>query len=252
MTAWRRMASGGGGAPTMLRCSYHERIVANCVRTRIAGVAKRRFAAQGVRAVMTQSRRKTFLSDLIRKYTPTREQLARNRYLAPFAHRFLLPELWRFTRRSVPRGVALGIFAGFIVPLGQVFLAAFMALPARANVPLAVLVTFITNPFTLPFWAVGANRVGDFILRLDRAGTGGAASEEMSSGRYSWFLELFEGVGVTVLETVFGFVVLAVVGAALGYVLSSFVWRYMVGRKRRKRLRRMTARLDRRLEAGDR
>ncbi|MGB3738859.1 MAG: DUF2062 domain-containing protein [Pontixanthobacter sp.] len=197
---------------------------------------------------MTESRRKTFLSDLLRKYTPTRDQLARNKYLAPFAHRFLLPELWRFTRRSVPRGVALGIFAGFIVPLGQIFLAAFLALPARANVPLAVLVTFVTNPFTFPFWAVGAYRVGQFILEIDKAG-GGAAGEEIVSGRYSWFLELFEGVGVTVLETVFGFVVMAVVGAALGYVLSSFVWRYMVARKRRKRLRRMTARLDRRLEA---
>lgn len=200
---------------------------------------------------MNQPRRKTFLSDLFRKYSPTREQLARNKYMAPFAHRFLLPELWRFTRRSVPRGVALGIFAGFVVPLGQIFLAAFLALPARANVPLAVLVTFVTNPFTFPFWAVGANRVGDFILKLDKAGTGGVARDEMNSGRYSWFLDLFDGLGPVVLETVFGFVVMAVVGAAIGYVLSSFVWRYMVARRRRKRLRRLTARLDQRLKAQD-
>ncbi|PIW54288.1 MAG: DUF2062 domain-containing protein, partial [Sphingomonadales bacterium CG12_big_fil_rev_8_21_14_0_65_65_10] len=38
---------------------------------------------------------------------PSREEMAENRWLAPIAHRFLSPELWRFTRRSVPRGVAL-------------------------------------------------------------------------------------------------------------------------------------------------
>ncbi len=199
---------------------------------------------------MTNLRSKTFLSDLIRKYTPTREEMARNKYLAPIAHRFLAPELWRFTRRSVPRGVALGIFAGFIIPVGQIFLAAFLALPARANVPLSALVTFITNPFTFPFWAVVANRVGDFILKLEKAGTGGAATEEMTSGRWSWFFEMFEGVGITVLETVFGFVVLAIVGASIGYLLASFVWRFMVAKRRTKRLKQLEARLDERLGAS--
>ena len=60
---------------------------------------------------------------------PTREGLAENKYLKPFSGRFLRSELWRFTRRSVPRGVALGLFSAFIVPVGQIFLAAFMALP---------------------------------------------------------------------------------------------------------------------------
>lgn len=199
---------------------------------------------------MNNPKSKTFLADLIRKYMPTREQLAENKYLKPIAHRFLTPELWRFTRRSVPRGVALGIFAGFIIPVGQIFLAAFMALPARANVPLSALVTFITNPFTFPFWAVFANRVGAFILKIDLDMTGGAAQEEMASGRWAWLIELFEGVGITVLVTIFGFVVLAVVGAAVGYVLASFVWRFVVANKRRRRLRALERRLDERLSEG--
>ncbi len=199
---------------------------------------------------MNAERRKTWAMDTIRKYMPTREQLAGNKYLKPFAPRFLSPELWRFTRRSVPRGVALGLFCGFVIPVGQIFLAAFMALPARANVPLATVVTFITNPFTFPFWAVIANRVGDVLLRIDRAGTGGEVESEMASGRWSWFFELFEGVGVTVLETVFGFVVLALVSAALGYLISGAVWRVMVARRRAKRLARMEARLDQRLNAN--
>ncbi|BBC72607.1 membrane protein [Altererythrobacter sp. B11] len=157
---------------------------------------------------------------------PTREELAGNRFLAPIAHRFLSPELWRFTRRSVPRGVALGLFSGFIVPVGQIFLAAFLALPARANVPLAALVTFVTNPFTLPFWLLTANKVGRFVLKID-AVTGGVAHGEIQSGRWQSFGWFLETAGVTA----FGFVVLSVTSAALGYLVSSLVWRLIIARR---------------------
>jgi uncharacterized protein (DUF2062 family) len=196
-------------------------------------------AAHGKGVAMSKRRSKTALADWLRLRMPTREQMARNKYLQPIAHRFLTPELWRFTRRSVPRGVALGVFASFIIPVGQIFLAAFMALPARANVPLSTLVTFITNPFTFPFWAVVANKLGAFLLKVDLAATGGAAQEEITSGRWAWFIELFADVGVTVLVTIFGFIVLALVGAALGYLVSSVVWRFVVAHRRKRKLRAM-------------
>lgn len=205
-----------------------------------------RMRAQGDGATMSGIRSKTWLADMLRKYMPSREEMARNKYLRPIAHRFLSPELWRFTRRSVPRGVALGLFAAFIVPVGQIFLAAFLALPARANVPLSALVTFVTNPFTLPFWLIVANRVGSFVLKVDAATTG-MANEELASGRWSWVIEAFEVAGVTT----FGFLVLSVVSAAVGYLIASFVWRFLVARKRTRRLKRMEARLDARLEAQE-
>ena len=222
----------------------YERIVQKPVPLGPLGVAKSMPAAHCWHPAMTDVRSKTFLADLIRKYTPTREQMAKNKYLAPIAHRFLSPELWRFTRRSVPRGVALGLFAAFIVPVGQIFLAAFLALPARANVSLAALVTFVTNPFTLPFWIVVANRVGSFVLKVDSF-AGGMANDELASGRWAWVVEAFELAGVTA----FGFIVLAIVSAAVGYLLSSFVWRFMVARRRSKRLKRMHKRFAARLEA---
>jgi len=190
-------------------------------------------------------RSKTFLADLIRKYMPTREGMAGNKYLAPIAHRFLTPELWRFTRRSVPRGVALGLFSAFIIPLGQVFLAAFLALPARANVPLAALVTFVTNPFTIAFWLLIANRVGQFILRIDEAAAR-VASEQIEQGMWAGVLDAFEVAGVTLV----GFLVLAVSASVAGYLFSSAAWRVFVARKRAKRLKMMEARLDQRLDAN--
>jgi uncharacterized protein len=176
---------------------------------------------------MSRKRSKTMLADLLRRHMPTREQMEKNRWLAPIAHRFLSPELWRFTRRSVPRGVALGLFAGFIVPVGQIFLAAFLALPVRANVPLAAAITFVTNPFTLPFWLVVANKVGRFVLKIDAVAAGGAAQAEIASGRWQSFGWFLQTAGVTA----FGFIVLSIVLAAVSYLLAGWVWRAVVSRK---------------------
>lgn len=190
---------------------------------------------------MAQTRSKTALADWFRRRLPKRDEMARNKYLAPIAHRFLTPELWRFTRRSVPRGVALGLFCAFIIPLGQIFLAAFMALPARANVPLSAAVTFVTNPFTFPAWVVAANKVGATVLNIKAAvGMTGGDSLADDKGALAVF---FETAGVTA----FGFVVLAIVSSAIGYLIASFGWRFLVARRRRRRLKSMESRLDSRL-----
>ncbi|MFM7348300.1 MAG: DUF2062 domain-containing protein [Erythrobacter sp.] len=190
------------------------------------------------------ARSKAWASDVIRKNTPTREEMAANKYLAPIAHRFLSPELWRFTRRSVPRGVALGLFAAFIVPIGQIFLSAFLALPTRANVPLAALVTFVTNPFTLPFWMAIAYKIGDFVLRVD-ATAPAIASAKAGSGTWAFLVDAYQVAGATVV----GYIVLSVATPAIGYFVSGWVWRAVVSRKRAKRLKAMEARLDQRLGA---
>jgi len=161
-------------------------------------------------------------TDKIGAKMPTRAEMERNKYLAPIAHRFGRSELWRFTRRSVPRGVALGLFAGFIIPLGQIFLAAFLALPVRANVPLAALATFVTNPFTLPFWLLLANRLGGFLLSDEGAAAAGAAGDWWGGSGY-----MLHTAGVTG----FGYLVLSFAGPAIGYLISALAWRVLVARK---------------------
>lgn len=187
-------------------------------------------------------RSKTWAMDIIRKNTPTREEMASNKYLAPIAHRFLSPELWRFTRRSVPRGVALGLFAAFIIPVGQIFLSAFLALPMRANVPLAALLTFVTNPFTLPFWLVVANRIGEFLLQFNVFGVSLPVASA-DDGSWDMLATIYEMGAATLL----GGAVLATVTPLLGWIISGWVWRAVVARKRARRLKVMEARLDQRL-----
>lgn len=163
---------------------------------------------------------------------PTRAAMERNKYLKPIAHRILLSELWRFTRRSVPRGVALGMLAAFLVPVGQIFAAVFLALPVRANVPIAALTTFITNPFTYPFWIAGANKVGKFALRIDAMTASKPINTQMQSEFGQWLTWLVREAGVTA----FGFFLFAVFFATIGYLLSSWGWRWWIARKRKDRL----------------
>src|SRR3569833_3049196 len=85
----------------------------------------------------------------VRHHIPTRESIEANRWLRPVAHRILMPALWRFTRRSVPRGVALGLFCGVECPFAHMGIAAVLALPFRANVPTAVGATLSNNPVTI-------------------------------------------------------------------------------------------------------
>lgn len=166
---------------------------------------------------------------------PTRKGMANNKYLKPIAHRFLRSDLWRFTRRSVPRGVALGMLTGFIVPLGgQTFVALFLALPIRANVPIAAITTFITNPFTYPFWLAIANQLGRFVLRMDTLALGGSGDSQID-GLGEWFTWIIREVGVTF----FGFVLLGIIFGSIGYFISSFGWRWWTARKWQRRIKKL-------------
>ena len=112
----------------------------------------------------------------------------------------------------------------------------------RANVPLAALVTFVTNPFTLPFWLVIANRIGNLTLHFDAAGPAIAATR-VDTGMWAFLINLYE-VG---MATVVGYLVLSIAAPAVGYLLSGWIWRAVVSRKWAKRLKVMEARLDQRL-----
>ncbi|MFM6854344.1 MAG: DUF2062 domain-containing protein, partial [Sphingopyxis sp.] len=93
------------------------------------------------------------IGDWVARNTPRREEVLESRFLRPFAHRISHSELWRFSRRSVPRGVALGLFVGIflLIPGVQIAGVALLALPFRANIPVGAAMTFLSNPLTTPF-----------------------------------------------------------------------------------------------------
>jgi len=162
-----------------------------------------------------------------RRNLPTRESMENNRLLRPVAHRVLAPELWRFTRRSVPRGVALGMVAGILFPVAQIAIAALLALPFRANVPAAALVTFVTNPFTTPFIILLAIQLGRWALRVDAVQAAPHVAEA-ATGWVSWLWSMGPAFAT-------GMLILTLVGAVGGYALTALGWRLWIARKWRHR-----------------
>ncbi|WP_010545580.1 DUF2062 domain-containing protein [Sphingomonas elodea] len=165
------------------------------------------------------------LRRLADKAVPSRESIETNRWLKPVAGRVMHSSLWRFTRRSVPRGVALGMLTGILVPMGQIPASAVLALPLRANIPAAAATTFFTNPFTTPPLWVAAYWIGSRIL-------GPATAREASAAVPSWMDWLLHDAGPATLT---GLVTIAVVLAVLGYFGSALLWRWWIAGKWRRR-----------------
>ncbi len=158
-----------------------------------------------------------------RRIMPTRESMEQHRLLRPVAHRVLAPALWRFTRRSVPRGVALGMVTGILFPVAQIAFSAVLALPIRANIPVAAAMTFITNPFTTPFIWVAAYWIGNQVLHFDAQVPGSPIATQVAANS-GWLHWLFSVAGPATIVGLFIITAsLAIVGyavAALGVALA--------------------------------
>ncbi len=169
----------------------------------------------------------------LKGHVPTREQLEQNRWVRPFAHIVLRSDLWRFNRRSVPRGMALGLFVGVMIPLAHFAVATFIAVFVRANIPVTLAATFIGFPVIYVALVAIAYKIGKALLHLDAMTGIQPIGEAMQQTQTDHLLERLTGAG---LETAFGLFVIATVLASSGYVLTSFGWRWWVARKRQQRL----------------
>ena len=80
-----------------------------------------------------------------KKRLPKREEILNSRLIRPFAHYFGHGSLWHMNRRSVARGVAIGMFFAFMTPVAQTVFAAL----ALINL-LMVIGVLIGAPESLP------------------------------------------------------------------------------------------------------
>jgi uncharacterized protein (DUF2062 family) len=163
------------------------------------------------------------------KYAPSREEVQNSRWLKPFGHRIRRSELWRFTRRSVPRGVAIGLFVGIflMVPGLQIVGAAMVCMALRGNVAIAAAMTFLTNPATTPFFLVAAVNLGNRLgFHADLTTLQVLATTHASIGR--WMSWLFSDAAPAMVS---GLVMIAGIFAFAGYWVSLVGWRWWVGRK---------------------
>jgi uncharacterized protein (DUF2062 family) len=124
------------------------------------------------------------------------------------------------TRRSVPRGAAVGLLVAVIIPFMHTIIAALLAIPTRANVAVAAVCTLVVNPLTIPPMYYAAYRIGSWELRHDATIVDPAAAERFSSELSRllfWIHHASAPIAVGILT-------IAVVTSAIGYVAASLIW----------------------------
>ena len=156
------------------------------------------------------------------RHIPTRDTVEHYRLLRPFAPHLRHPSLWRLNRRSVPRGVAVGLFVAIIIPFMHTFIAALLAIPTRANVAVAAIFTLVVNPLTIPPMYYAAYRIGSWELRHEGPLVDPAAAERLSGELSRALFWIHHASGPIAL----GILTMAVIFAIVGYLAAALAWRY--------------------------
>lgn len=173
-----------------------------------------------------------------RKHLPSPESIRQHRWLGRFGTFLHHPNLWHLNRDSVAGGVAVGLLAGLVPGPLQMLTALAIAIPLHVNLPVALLTTLYTNPFTIVPLYVLAYEYGSFLLgengkevvlrTFEMDWMNFAASMR---GLLDWMLSLGKPLAV-------GLVALALTLAGVGYCAVHAAWRIHVVLAWRARSRR--------------
>ena len=174
---------------------------------------------------------------MLERLLPTRETITQSRlrrWLGPRVHD---PLLWHVNRRSVARGVAMGVFFGLMIPIAQIPAAAVASLLLRGNLLIAAASTLVSNPLTY-------GPIYYFAYRLGAGIIGTRTPPDLTPEDVERPLRMIDslnqawtwvtGIGQPLLV---GMVIMAATGAILSYWGTQLFWRIRVSAKWRKHRR---------------
>ena len=156
---------------------------------------------------------------------PPKEKLQNNRHLQVLGEVLHDTNLWHLNRQSASLGAFIGIFCAFMPIPMQMLLAAAMAVVLHANLPLSVVLVWISNPVTMPPIFYGAYKLGALLMDIP----------PRSIGLDSSLHEIFTDISVIWQPLLLGSLICGVVFGGLGYIAVRVLWRIAVARQWQKR-----------------
>ena len=137
--------------------------------------------------------------------------------LKAFTDKYKIPiEYLSANRKMVSKGVFIGLFIAFI-PMPMQMLAVVAVIPfTRFNVPIALAMCWLSNPFTMPFMYYVEYLTGSFILGME------TTPVEMT---LEWFSQ---NIGNIFVPLYVGTALYSIFGSLLGYYLVNHFWRSSV------------------------
>lgn len=185
--------------------------------------------------------------DRLKRWIPSRESLQQNRWLRWLGPRLQHPRLWHMSRKGMALGLALGMFFGLLVPVAQIPFSAAMAVLLRANLPVAVASTLVSNPVTFGPLYYGAYKLGKWILREDDPSESELQSlmeQQAAQERETADLGLWDRLGYAWARLgqvgkplLLGLAIVASATGLAAYLMVHGIWTWKVRWERRRRLR---------------
>lgn len=161
----------------------------------------------------------------LKKYLPKVSDLTtKYKVLGVFGSTILHPDLWKIRRQPCSVGVAVGLFWCLIPMPFQMIMAALFSLLLRSNLPISLLLCWISNPITMAPLFYFNYRVGIMLLE----GSVLEYKEIAAVDNISQLLFLFGNLWQPLY---FGSIVLALIFAVCGYMLSTFLWKLVIVRQ---------------------
>lgn len=147
--------------------------------------------------------------------------------LAAFIEKYKIPrEYLCVNRRSITRGLAIGVFFG-LIPMPFQMLAVLALTPfIKFNVPIAISMVWLSNPLTMPFMYYIEYETGIFLLGLD------TLNVEMT---IEWFQNNLNAIFIPLYT---GTLFYCVTISPLVYYVVNWLWIHSVHQENRGRKRR--------------
>ncbi|MEZ5616522.1 MAG: DUF2062 domain-containing protein [Rhodocyclaceae bacterium] len=164
----------------------------------------------------------------LRRWLPDPERLRTNRWLRWLGPALLAPQLWRLSRRSVALGVALGVFFGLLIPIAQIPLSAAAAIVLRANIPVAVTSTLVSNPVTYaPLYYV-SYRLGSALIGGEAPRREAAPGAPRQAGFLGWLDYWWQRLAALGRPLLLGMAIMASTAGLAAWLLITWLWRLKV------------------------
>ncbi len=173
----------------------------------------------------------------LKRLLPAAQSFRSQRSLRAFGPFLNDPNLWHLNRYSVSTAAFVGLFFAFMPVPVQTLLAVATGILVRCNLPLAVILVWISNPLTMPPMFFASHRLGSWLL--------GRESQPLRfEFTGEWFMaQIAQGWQPLLL----GSVILGAFAGLTGFLAMRYLWRLSVVRRweQRKERRRRLLELER-------
>jgi len=162
---------------------------------------------------------------LIKRYLPDHSKFREHKNLKLFGNLLHDPNIWHLNRRSVSGAFFIGLFCAWIPVPFQMVIAAAAAILVRVNLPISVVLVWVTNPLTMPPMFYFAYKVGGWIL-------GTPAHKFNFELSLNW---LMGELGHIWQPFLLGCFIVGIISAVGGYLAVQGFWRFHIFQYLKKR-----------------